>query len=75
MNDEKLFEHAWKYFEIHSQKRVMVINFFLAISGVVGAGIGLSLQQGSGFNYAAGMLSLFLSFLSFIPFFHFLETG
>lgn len=66
MNNDKLFEHAWKYFEIHSQQRVNVINFFLAISGIVGAGIGLSLQQGGGFNYSAGMLSLFLSFLSFI---------
>lgn len=66
MDNDKLFEHAWKYFEIHSQQRVNVINFFLAISGVVGAGIGLSLQQGGGFKYSAGMLSLFLFFLSFI---------
>lgn len=61
-----VYEHAWKYFELHSNQRITVFNFFLGIVGLVTAGIGLSLQQGGGFIYIGTMLGLFLSVISFI---------
>lgn len=66
MQDEKLFEHYWKYFEIHSQQRMTVFNFYLAIVGLISAGIGFGLQQGEKFDYLVSSMSLFLMFVSFL---------
>ncbi len=59
-------EHAWKYFEIHAQQRMVVFNFYLAITGLLAAGIGVSLQQGGGFSYIVTLLSIFLCFVSIL---------
>ncbi|HCF1770727.1 RipA family octameric membrane protein [Pseudomonas aeruginosa] len=70
MNDkdriDRSIEHAWKYFELHAQQRMTVFNFFLAIAGLVAAGIGVGLQQGSQFSILVSLLGFFLVFVSFI---------
>lgn len=43
-----------------------VFNFFLAISGIIAAGIGVSLQQGEKFSALASALGIFLSLVSFL---------
>ncbi|RZI20983.1 hypothetical protein [Pseudomonas orientalis] len=63
---ERSMQHVWKYFELHAQQRMTVFNFFLAISGLVAAGIGVSLQQGSKFSVFASFLGAFLSLISFL---------
>lgn len=63
---ERSMEHAWKYFELHAQQRMTVFNFYLAISGLIAAGIGVSLQQGSRFLFLASLLGIFLSMVSFL---------
>ncbi|HFQ7086731.1 TPA: hypothetical protein ACHSON_002240 [Raoultella planticola ATCC 33531] len=63
---EKSLEHAWKYFEIHSQQRVSIFNFFLGATGLVATGIGICIQQGGNFHYLSFALSVFLIFSSFI---------
>ncbi len=70
MNDavkfERSLEHAWRYFELHAQQRMTVFNFFIAISGLVAAGVGLGLQQGGKFIVLASLLGCFLILVSFI---------
>ena len=69
MSDEKVtrsLEHAWKYFELHAQQRMTVFNFFLAISGLVAAGIGAGLQQGGKFSVLVCLLGCFLFFIAFL---------
>ncbi|AHZ73256.1 hypothetical protein OU5_P0004 (plasmid) [Pseudomonas mandelii JR-1] len=63
---DRSMEHAWKYFELHAQQRMTVFNFFLAISGLIAAGIGVSLQQGAKFSAFATLLGIFLSLVSFL---------
>ncbi|MEI7174225.1 hypothetical protein [Pectobacterium carotovorum] len=63
---EKSFEHAWKYFEIHTQQRMTVFNFFLVTTGLVSTGIGICIQQGGLFYLLSSILSFFLLLVSFI---------
>ena len=63
---ERSIEHAWRYFELHAQQRMTVFNFFLAISGLVAAGIGVSLQQGGEFSSLVSLLGCFLTLISLI---------
>lgn len=63
---ERSIEHAWRYFELHAQQRMTVFNFFLAISGLVAAGVGVGIQQGEAFNILVSLLGCFLMLISFI---------
>lgn len=65
-NDEYVFEHLWRYFQLHSQQRMTVFNFYLVISGMTATGIGFGLQQGGGYHYVVSLLGLFLLMTSFI---------
>lgn len=68
-DDEKVqraMDHAWRYFELHAQQRMTVFNFYLAISGLIAAGVGVCLQQGTKFSVLASMLGLFLALITFI---------
>lgn len=68
MNDKHsiAFEHAWKYFEIHTQQRMTVFNFYIAIIGLLAAGSGFCLQQGGKYIYLASALGVFIVFITFI---------
>lgn len=66
INNQRAFDHAWRYFELHAQQRITVFNFFLAISGLVSAGVGVCLQQGTRFSILASLLGVFLILVSFI---------
>ena len=67
-NKSMIFEHAWKYFEIHTQQRMTVFNFYIAIIGLLSAGSGVSLQQGGSYVYFASVMGMFIIFISFIFF-------
>ena len=62
------FEHCWRYFQLHSQQRMTVFNFYLVICGLTAAGIGFSFQQGENYKYMASLLGIFLTFTSVIFF-------
>lgn len=64
--NELTFEHAWKYFEIHSQQRMTVFNFYITVVGLLIAGCGIALQQGGNFMYFSVILGFFISFITFI---------
>lgn len=70
MNDkdriDRSIEHAWKYFELHAQQRMTVFNFFLAIAGLVAAGIGVGLQQGSQFSILVSLLGFWFCVIHFL---------
>ena len=66
INNQRAFDHAWRYFELHAQQRITVFNFFLAISGLVSAGVGVCLQQGTKYSILASLLGVFLILVSFI---------
>lgn len=70
MNSELLaqrsIEHAWRYFELHAQQRMAVFNFYLATSGLISAGIGICLQDGTKFSLLTSILGIFLSLVSFL---------
>ncbi|MGY6029560.1 hypothetical protein [Phytobacter sp. AG2a] len=61
-----VFEHAWKYFELHSQQRMVVFNFYIAIIGLLAAGSGICLQQGGKYIYLTSSLGAFIIFITFI---------
>lgn len=63
---QRSMEHAWRYFELHAQQRMTVFNFYLAISGLIAAGIGICLQQSFGFSAFISMLGGALSLVSFL---------
>lgn len=63
---QRTMDHAWRYFELHAQQRMTVFNYFLAISGLVSAGVGVCLQQGTKFSFLASLLGVFLIMVSFI---------
>ncbi|EKN3687209.1 hypothetical protein AB6848_20845 [Serratia proteamaculans] len=59
-------EHVWRYFELHSQQRMTVFNFYIAITGLLAAGIGFTLQQGGKYALFTSLMGIFVSFISFI---------
>ena len=64
--DKAASEHAWRYFELHAQQRIAVFNFYIAITGLLAAGIGFSLQQEGKYLYLCSILGFFMIFISFI---------
>lgn len=68
MNDEfsRASEHIWKYFELHAQQRMTVFNFYIAITGLLAAGIGVTLQQGGKYVLFTSLMGVFVAFISFI---------
>lgn len=66
ISSEQLMEHAWKYFEIHSNQRITLFNYFLFIMTGLGASIGITLQASLKFGYVGIFLSFFVSLVSFV---------
>jgi len=64
--DKMASEHAWRYFELHAQQRITVFNFYIAITGLLAAGVGFSLQQKDVFIYLCPALGCFMVFISII---------
>lgn len=61
-----MYEHAWRYFDLHAKQRITVFNFFLALSGLVAAGLA-ACAQGSGIFLMVGVsLGTLLAIVSFI---------
>lgn len=59
-------ENAWRYFQLHAQQRMTVFNFYLIITGLLAAGLSACVIQMEKLSVIAGVLGLFLSFVSFI---------
>ena len=59
-------EHIWRYFELHAQQRMTVFNFYIAITGLLAAGIGFTLQQGGHYIIFTSLMGIFISFISFV---------
>jgi hypothetical protein len=59
-------EHIWRYFELHAQQRMTVFNFYIAITGLLAAGIGFTLQQGGHYIIFSSLMGCFISFISFL---------
>ncbi|WP_338509914.1 hypothetical protein VRC22_22380 [Pseudomonas poae] len=59
-------ENAWRFFQLHAQQRMAVFNFYLIITGLVAAGLSACVIQMEKLSIVAGVLGLFLSFVSFI---------
>ncbi|GAB2930832.1 hypothetical protein [Hafnia psychrotolerans] len=59
-------EHVWRYFELHAQQRMTVFNFYIATTGLLAAGIGFTLQQGGKYALFTSLMSIFVSFISFV---------
>ena len=65
-NFDRASEHVWRYFELHAQQRMTVFNFFIAITSLLAAGIGYTLQQGDKYVMLTFLMGIFLSFISYI---------
>ncbi|HCF8639026.1 hypothetical protein ACV1FH_21785 [Klebsiella pneumoniae] len=68
MNEElnRANEHVWRYFELHAQQRMTVFNFYIAITGLLAAGVGFTLQQGEKYAFFTSVMGIFIFFISFI---------
>lgn len=59
-------EHAWKYFEIHANQRMVIFNYFLVVSGAIAAGLAATLQGTTRFaalGIALGGLLVLVAFV------------
>lgn len=68
MDDAKneMRSHAWQYFALHAGQRISMFNFFLVLTGLLGAGLAACIQ-GDGIVRAAGpALGLFLTVVAFV---------
>ena len=59
-------DHAWRYFEIHSNHRMSMFNFFTVLSGLTVAGIGATLQGTPKFSAIGVLLGIALALLSYV---------
>jgi hypothetical protein len=59
-------DHAWRYFEIHSNHRMSMFNFFTVLSGLTVAGIGATLQGPQKFSAIGVLLGVALALLSYV---------
>lgn len=66
MNSEKIVEHVWKYFEIHSQQRMTLFNFFLLVVGGIISALGFCLQSDKDLNSLIHMLLIILIIISIL---------
>ena len=51
ISSEQAVEHAWKYFELHSNQRITMFNYFLFIVVGLGTAIGVIIQSSITFAY------------------------
>jgi len=63
---DTVLTHAGRYFELHANQRMSVFNFFLALSGVVSAGLAALVQGSAHLIFLGILLGLLLVLVSFI---------
>ncbi|MFT0692803.1 hypothetical protein ACDX34_01550 [Acinetobacter bereziniae] len=64
---DKELEHLWKYFEIHSNQRMSLINYYFFISVAMLTGLGVILQStDKKFSILGGFISILIILTSFI---------
>lgn len=66
MKTEIISEHLWKYFELHSQQRLTLFNYYIAVSGAFISAIGFCLQADKDFKFLEISLSFLLIIFSFL---------
>ena len=68
MIKEKIFEHAWSYFQLHSQQRITLFNYYITISTIICTAIAYCYQSTARAEYLkiGIFLSIFLLILTFI---------
>lgn len=63
--NQTLLDHAWKYFEIHSDQRIKLFNFYLVVIAASGSALAYILQNKNQ-SLLGIFLGLFLIFVSYI---------
>jgi len=66
MKTEIISEHLWKYFELHSQQRLTLFNYYIAVSGALISAIGFCLHAEKDLNFLVIALSFLLIIFSFL---------
>lgn len=66
MESEKIIDHVWKYFEIHSQQRMTLFNFFIVVVGGIASAIGFCLQSEKDLAFIIYSLIVVLLTISFL---------
>ena len=63
---EQAVEHAWKYFELHSNQRITMFNYYLFIMAGLATAIGVTLQTSKNFAYIGVLLCIIAVIVSII---------
>ena len=63
---EQAVEHAWKYFELHSNQRIAMFNYYLFIMAGLATAIGVTLQTSKNFAYIGVLLCIIAVIVSII---------
>lgn len=66
INSDQAVEHAWKYFELHSNQRTTLFNYFLFIMAGLGAALGAIFQASNKLSYIGVFISIFIVLVSII---------
>lgn len=64
--DLHAIDHAWRYFELHANQRLMMFNFFVAFSTLSLAGVGAVVQAGAKFAVPGIVIGIMIPIISFI---------
>lgn len=66
IDNDKLLDHAWKYFEIHSNQRITLFNYFLFIVAAFGTALGGIFQAPDKFLPFGIGISFFICLVSVV---------
>ncbi len=66
ISSDQAVEHAWKYFELHSNQRITLFNYFLFIMAGLGTAVGVTLQASNKFSYVGVFISIFIIIVSIV---------
>ena len=59
--NETMFEHAWRYFEKHSDQRVSFFNFYILIMAASSTALSIILQNENASHYSSRIKSFSLA--------------
>jgi hypothetical protein len=66
ITDKEILDHAWKYFTIHAQQRLLLFNVFMVSSGAIVAGLAACFQKSGLFTVLGAVLGGILTLNSFV---------